>query len=131
MILLAFLYRQKVVSIGDLSDDFTNSFYRRCLQIFHHRPQLAMSAEISSSSSLSSSICINLRHFYNSKTNTNICVQHIFMKIWYFRIIPWINYPIFSFAYLHFSSSSSSLFSSYSKTNTKFCVHTYSTICLF
>ena len=71
--LLAFLYRQKVVSIGDLSDDFINSFYRRCLQIFHHRPQLAMSAKISSSSS----ICINLRHFYNSKTNTNICVQHI------------------------------------------------------
>ena len=81
MILLAFLYRQKVVSSGDLSNDFTNSFYRSCLQIFHHCPQLAMSAEISSSSSLSSSICINLRHFYNSKTNTNICVQHIFMKI--------------------------------------------------
>ena len=36
---------------------------------------------------------------YNSKTNTNICVQHIFMKIWYFRVIPWMNYLMFFFVF--------------------------------
>ena len=88
------------------------SFNRSCLQICHHHPQ-----------------SLTIIIFYILKQTQILVFIHISLKICYFRDVYWrFTKKILHCLHVIKSSSSSS---SYSKTNTKFCVHTYSTICYF